>query len=153
MSSTAGVTAYFLLKKTDAAAALQASQTAGEGSPHAILELQVHVALLQQALSLAGSHENGAAGAFWENRLEVETPVVSLAAAAVGQAHSQGVEAVGVLRTAVVGAAPGLGEVAHYEEAETRHEALEELEQYALERLAVRRDASYSTCGSRHGSQ
>ena len=58
-----------------------------------------------------------------------------------------------VLRAALVGAAPGLGEVAHYEEAEARHAALEELEQYALEGLAVRRDASLSTCGPRHGSQ
>ena len=72
-------------------------------------------------------------------------------AAAVGQAHSQGVEAIGVLRAALVGAAPRLGEVAHYEEAEARHEALEELEQYALEGLAVRRDASLSTSGPRHG--
>ena len=61
---------------------------AGEGSPHAILEVQAHVALLQQALSLAGSHEDGAAGALWARGLEMETPVVSLAAAAVGQADS-----------------------------------------------------------------
>ena len=68
--------------------ALQANQTTGEGSLHAILEVQVHVVLLQQALSLAGSREEGAAGALWARGLEMEAPVVSLAAAAVGQAHS-----------------------------------------------------------------
>ena len=60
----------------------------GEGTLHAILEVQVHFGLLQQALSLAGSHEEGAAGALWARGLEMETPVVSLAAAAVGQADS-----------------------------------------------------------------
>ena len=49
--------------KADAAVARQASQRAGEGSSHAILEVQAHVALLQQALSLAGLHEEKAADA------------------------------------------------------------------------------------------
>ncbi len=123
--------------RADAAVARQASQTAGENSPYAILEVQAHVALLQQALSLAGSHEEGAADALWAEGLKVETLAVSLAAAAVEQAHSQGVEVVGVLRAALVRAAPGLGKAAHCEEAEARHAALEDVEQHALEALAV----------------
>ena len=139
--------------RADAAIVRQASQTAGDSSPHAILEVQAHVALLQQALSLAGSHKEGAADALWAGGLEVEALAVSLAAAAVEQAHSQRVEVVGVLRAALVGTAPGLGKAAHCEEAEARHAVLEDVEQHALEWLAVRRGASLSTCGPRRNSQ
>ena len=75
-----------------AAVAQQASQTTREDSPHAILKMQTHVALLQQALSLAGSHEEGAANAMLAGGLEVTARAVSLAAAALGQAHSRGVK-------------------------------------------------------------
>ena len=139
--------------RADAAVARQASQTAGEGSLHAILEVQAHVALLQQALSLTGSHEEGASDALWARGLEMEALAVLLAAAAVKQAHLQGVEVVGVLRAALVGVAPGLGKAAHCEEAEARHVALEDVEQPALEGLAVRRGASLSTCGPSCGLQ
>ena len=62
-------------------------QTAGEGSLHAILEVQAHVALLQQALSLAGSHKEGTADSLWPGGLEVEALAVSLAAAVFAAAE------------------------------------------------------------------
>ena len=99
--------------KADAAVAQQANQTAGEDSPHAILKMQASVALLQQALSLAGSHVEGAADALWAEGLEVEALALSLAVAAVGQAHSRWV---GV---------------------KARHTAQVEVEQHALEGLAA----------------
>ena len=53
---------------------------------------------------------------------------VSLKGAAVGQVHLQWVEVVGVLRAALVGAAPGLGKTAHCEEAVARHAGLKDVE-------------------------
>ena len=62
------------------------SVAAKEDSPHAILEVPAHVALLQQALSLAGSHKEGAADALWAGRLKMAARAVSLAAAVLAAA-------------------------------------------------------------------
>ena len=110
MSTTVSVTAYLLLKKRMRRQHCRRAKRRERARLTRFWRC-TQIALLQQTLSIDGSHEKEAECALWAKWLEVEAPVVSLAAAAVGQAHSQGVEALGVLRAALVGAAPGLGEV------------------------------------------
>ena len=114
------------------AASPPASRLAELGSPNAILELRARFSKLQQVLGFADSLGSGFAGALSSKAL--------------------GVEVEGAFRAALVGDAPGLGEVTLEEEVEVQHAVLGEGGQHARRKLAVRLSASLSTGELRHGS-